>query len=82
MSVTKTEIKRLFNIENVKQYGRKQLFLVDGNKLLSYRTVVAKATPTSMGWIITTAYHSKTTTAHINFWLRSYKPTNYSYGAV
>lgn len=40
--VTKKELKRLFNTENVKQYGSKSLFLVDGNKLVSYKTVVAR----------------------------------------
>lgn len=81
MPVTKTEIKYLFNTDNVKQYGSKQLFLVDGDKLVSYGTIVAKRLPSGM-WIVAARTYSVTTRKHINFWLKTVKPEAWTHGEV
>ncbi len=55
-----TDIKLQFNTDNVKQVSSKQLFVVNDNTLVSYRTVVGKLLDRT--WYITNEKYSVTTT--------------------
>ena len=57
---TITDVKLQFNTDNVKQVGSKQLFVVNDNTLVSYRTVVGKLVDKT--WYFTTEKYSVTST--------------------
>lgn len=82
--VTKSDIKTLFKTNNVKQYGNRNLFLVDGNKLVSYETLIARLihSPGGSYWLVTDQTYSATTSKHIAFWLRIKKPARFEFGAL
>lgn len=61
---TITDVKLQFNTDNVKQVGSKQLFVVNDNTLVSYRTIIGKLI-TGI-WHITTEKYSVTTTKQCN----------------
>ncbi len=61
---TIVDVKSQFNTDNVKQAGSKQLFVVNDNTLVSYRTIVGKLIDGT--WYITTEKYSVTTTRQCN----------------
>jgi hypothetical protein len=62
---TKTDIKRIFNTQDVEQLGAKQLFIVGGNKLVSYTTTIGHLY--NGQWYITDEKYSRTTTRHVSY---------------
>ena len=69
---TKSDIKQIFQTNDVKQYGSKQLFRVAnarGTFLVSYKTIIGVFDGTA--WNITMEKYSKTTTAQTNWFIRN-----------
>ena len=64
----KSDIKRIFQTNDVRQYDSKQLFLVDGNKLVSYKTIIGRFVGGT--WYITNKRYSVTTSRHKSFFAK------------
>ncbi len=60
---TIADVKSQFNTDNVKQVGSKQLFVVNSNTLVSYRTIVGKLIDRT--WYFTNERCSVTTAKQI-----------------
>ena len=69
MPVTKKDIYERFNISNVEQIGKKQLFtgiIKDTNVLISYYTIVGVYDNINKIWVLTLEKYSHTTTCQMH----------------
>lgn len=64
------EIKRIFKTEDVKQYGSKNLFMVHGCFLVSYKTIIGVYR--GFRWTFAVKYPSNTSTKHANWYIKEF----------
>ncbi len=72
--VTVKDIKQLFTTTNVRQFDSKQLFIVDGQLLVSYKTVIGWYNYKTQQWHVTNKYYSRTTSGHISYFMKKNSP--------
>jgi hypothetical protein len=70
MSLTVKDTKYFFNSDNVEQVKSMQLFIVNNNILVSYKTVIGILDNNDC-WYITNRKYSKTTSRQITVFKRS-----------
>lgn len=62
MRITKSYIKNIFNTNNIRQIGYKQLFIVNSKLIVSYKTIIGIVKDNNL--YLTKKYYSNTTQRH------------------